>query len=194
MDPAYVNDESAASGQPIRCQLVPVPPRVKSSRQVKPAAPPLVLEVSTNGAVRVIDANTKALIASDWLAQVMATPTMYRAGDDNNPSYTQPLVAVEIPGSEPLRIGPSPMGRSSGVPQFRYGWRGRVRGYKEPAYEVTEADWLTLVQKFGLGTRVVDENASGKIRQIRRRLAMTWLYWGLPLFILVAWVIHHFVR
>jgi hypothetical protein len=187
-----------ASEEPIRCELVPVQPRVVENfllpTKEKPTAPPLILDVGGNDAIRVIDANTKALIASDWLPQVTATPTKYLGGDENNPSYTQPLLAVHVPGLQPLRIGPRPMGRSLGRPQFRYGWRGLVRGHKEPAYEVAEAEWRALAEKFGLGNRVVDEDAAGKIRRVRRVMAMTWLWWGLPLFILVAWVIHHFVR
>jgi hypothetical protein len=187
-----------ATGEPIRCELVPVPPRVVENfllpTKEKPTAPPLVLEVGIDDAIRVIDANTKALVASDWILQVTATPTKYLGGDENNPSYTQPLLALHVPGLRPLRIGPRPMDRAWGRPRFRYGWRGRVRGHKEPAYEVTEAEWLTLVEKFGLGTRVVDERAAGKIRRVQRVMAMTWLWWGLPLFILVAWAVHHFVR
>ena len=187
-----------ASEEPIRCELVPVPPRAVENfllpTKRKPPERPLILEVGTNDAIRVVDAYTMALIASDWLPQVTATPTKYRGGDENNPSYTQPLVTVQVPGMQPLRIGPHPSGRSLGAPRFRYGWRGRTSGYKEPAYEVTEAEWLALVGKFGLGSRVIDEDAAGTVRLVRRFMAMTWLWWGLPLFILGGWVIHHFVR
>jgi hypothetical protein len=200
------NDESAASGRPIptgkrgrrdrlRCDLVPVPSSeyVGSFRpKLKPTPPPLVLDVGANGAIRVIDANTNEHIASDWLAQVTATPAEYRYVDENNPSYTQPLLMVDVPGLQPLRIGARPMGSGYGGPNFRYDWRGsvhtsnwifywilslvawlrgssRVRGAKEPAYVVTEAEWLTLVEKFGLGSRVVDDYASGKIERRNRR-------------------------
>jgi hypothetical protein len=81
-----------------------------------------------------------------------------------------------------------------GAPVFRYGWRGWVRGYKEPAYVIAEPEWLALAERFGLGARVVDENAAGKMRRVRRVVAMTWLWWGTPLFILAGWVLHHFVR
>jgi hypothetical protein len=187
-----------ASEEPIRCELVPVAPRVVENfllpTKEKPTPPPLVLEVGIDDAVRVADAITNAVVASDWLLQVTATPTKYLGGDENNPSYTQPLLALHVPGLQPLRIGPRPLDRAWGRPQFRYGWSGRVRGHKAPAYEVTEAQWLTLVEKFGLGTRVVDESASGRIRRVRRFMAMTWLWWGLPLVILVAWAVHHFAR
>jgi hypothetical protein len=210
------NDESAASGQPIptgkrgqrdrlrqrdwlrerdglRCELDPVKPsKYRSFNRLKPAAPPLVLDIQTNGAIRLTDPDTKALVASTWLAEVTATPAEYRCRAENSPSYTQPLLLVDVPGLQPLRIGARPMGSGNGGPNFRYDWRGsvhapnwildwilslvswlrgssRIRGAKEPAYVVTEAEWLTLVEKFGLGSRVVDEHASGKIERRNRR-------------------------
>ena len=172
------NEESAGSGQPIptgkrgrrdhlRFQLVPVRPHTTATTwtgrlKEKPKAPPLVLDLGTNDAIRVIDADTNELIASDWLAQVTATPAKYRYTDEGNPNYTQPLLIMDVHGLQPLRIGARQMGSGYGGPQFRYGWRGTVGGVKQPAYVVTEADWLALVQKFGLGTRVVDDFASGK--------------------------------
>lgn len=197
----HAKDESAASGKPIptgkrdrlrgqreepllgqrdrlRCQLVPVPPIVENWRwrnKVKPTAPPLVLDVGTNGAIRVIDANTNALIASDWLAGVTVTPAKWkRYADENNEGYTQPLVIVDVPGLQPLRIGARSTDKSSwsGV-QFRYVWSGMVGGADQPAYAVTEADWLTLVEKLGLGTCVVDDYASGTMaRRDRRKMVM----------------------
>src|SRR5438270_4325603 len=103
MDKAYVNDESNAAREPIRCELVPVPPHVVATTlsgryKEKPAPPPLILDVGTNNAIRLIDPNTKALIASDWLAQVTATPAKFRFADENNPSYTQSLLIVDVPG------------------------------------------------------------------------------------------------
>jgi hypothetical protein len=79
-----------------------------------------------------------------------------------------------------------------GIPQFRYGWRGSVhttdlilywilmlvgwlrgngwiRGAKQPAYVVTEPEWVTLAQKFGLGARLIDEHPSGDMERRDRR-------------------------
>ena len=205
-----VNDKSAASGQPIptgkrgrrdrlrgqrdrlRCQLVPVPPLVENWRwrnKVKPTAPPLVLDVGTNGAIRVIDANTNALIASDWLENVTATPAKWkRYADENNEGYTQPLVIVDVPGLQPLRIGARPTDTTSwsGL-QFRYGWRGMVGGADQPAYAVTEAEWPTLVEKLGLGTLVIDDYGSGKIaRRDRRKMVMFFAETALILIVLAV--------
>jgi hypothetical protein len=189
---------AVGAGKAIRCELVPVRPQpVKRwllPTQLKSPPPPLVLEVGTNGAVRVLDANTNALLASDWLAQVTAIPTQARYAEEDSSSYKQALLAVHIPGLEPLRIGTRPVGRSWGAPRFRYGWRGWVRGHKEPGYLVADEEWVRLAETFGLGTRVIDENQAGTLRRLMRVVATTWLWWGLPLFLPAGWVFHHFVR
>jgi hypothetical protein len=229
----HANDESAASGQPIptgkrgrrdrlrrdrlRCELVPVPSSKyvgSFRRKLKPPLPALVLDMDTNDAIRVIDANTNELIASDWLGRVTAAPANYTYVDENNPSYTQPLLIVDVPGFQPLRIGARSMGSGWGGPQFRYGWRGsfptsnlifffvvwllrinKVRSAKEPAYVVTEAEWLTLVEKFGLGTCVVDEHASGKIeRRNRRKKVMFYAETALILIVLAVAAYMHYAR
>jgi hypothetical protein len=106
----------------------------------------------------------------------------------------------------------------SGIPVFRYGWRGgvhtsdwilywvlslvawlrgssRIRGAKEPAYVVTEAEWLTLVQKFGLGSHVVDEHASGEIeRRDRHSRLMHYVSWALILAAVGVALYMHFAR
>jgi hypothetical protein len=208
-----------ASGEPIRCELVPVPPRTASSRQRKPAPPPLVLDIGINGAIRLTDPDTKALVASTWLAEVTTAPALYSYVDENNPSYTQPVLIVDIPDLQPLRIGARPMGSGfRGIPLFRYGWRGSVhtsdlilysiltlvawlrgrstiRSAKEPAYVVTEAEWLTLVQKFGLGSRVVDEHASGEMEaRERRNRFIHYVSWALILVAVGVALYMHFAR
>jgi hypothetical protein len=41
--------------------------------------------------------------------------------------------------------------------QLRFSWRGEVSMREEPAaYSVSGADWLTLVQAFGLASYLVD--------------------------------------
>ena len=161
------------SKQPIRCELVAVPPLVEYGllrSKVKPTPPPIILDLGIDDAVRVTDANTNALIASDRLADVTATPAKWkRPSDENNSSYTQPLLILDVPGLQPLRIGARPIGSAWGSPNFRHTWSGWVSDAEQPAYEVTDEEWLTLAEKFGLGTLVVDDSASGKIQRRNRR-------------------------
>jgi hypothetical protein len=196
MDPADVNNESAESGEPIRYELVPVtprmvetlgwPPKVKAKVDLGdpglPTAPPLVLDVGIRDAIRVIDANTKALIASARLAQMTATPGIYERINDGaeitTVDYRQPLLVLEIPGMQ-LRIGIPPIrvATLSGA-QFRYRYtsRGRERAGKwpMPTHLVTDTEWFSLLEKFGLAALVVDEYASGKLDR-RDRFAKLYL-------------------
>jgi hypothetical protein len=65
MQLANVDDGSAASEEPMRCELVPLPQTHSGNFWTKapPTPPPLVLDTGMNGAIRVTDANTNALIA-----------------------------------------------------------------------------------------------------------------------------------
>jgi hypothetical protein len=145
----------------------------------------------------VVDSNTHALIASASLAQVTAKPAKYKHSSESGPTYTQPVLVVGVPGLQPLRIGTGMAGYSSwgGGAQFRYAWRGKVGSAKRPAYVVTEAQWLKLVEKFGLSTLIVDERASGEIDRRERFnrtvvIAMSALFFLL----LLVWAISQFVR
>jgi hypothetical protein len=184
----HANDESAASGDPIlRCELVPLP-QMHSGIFTKapPTSPPLALDVGINDAIRVIDPKTNALIASASVAQVTATPARHRfAMSDDDPWHTDPLLIVTVPGLQPLRIRPSPMkyGMFYIRGDYRYTWRDIFGGpdqpalADQPAYGVTEADWLTLVENFGLSSRVVDDHGSGEMARRKRRNMIKSLVW-----------------
>jgi hypothetical protein len=186
MHPAESNDESAAFAVPIRCELVPVKPTEYESfrLKLKPMAPPLVLDVATDDAIRVTDPNTKALIAATWVAEVKAKPATHAYGDEGS-TDRQPLLIMDVPGLHPLRIGALPMRNGvEGLPLYRYCWRGSVGGAGQTAYVVTEAQWLSLVHRFGLGSRVVDEHASGKMqRRDQFRKVKNYAYLALALVI-----------
>jgi hypothetical protein len=134
--------------------------------------------------IRVIAPNTKALIASARRAQVTATPGVYERIDDSvlwesrKVDYTQPLPVLGIPGMPELRIGTHPMRVStwSGA-QFRYAWRHKAtaRKWPMPTHFVTETEWFSLLERFGLGTLIDDECASGKLDR-RERFAK--VFWG----------------
>jgi hypothetical protein len=166
-------------------------------------ARPLIFDIGGD-AIRVLDGTTKELIATDRLAQVTATPTAYiykaeSAGWDTS-YYKHPVLVVDFPGWEPVRIGARPSGAGhKGIPQFRYTWRGRVRtsgrGSWAPVYVVTEAEWPTLLQNFGLGDRVVDDLASGKMERpewdrVKRYVSFS----AVPVVVFGVAIYHHFAR
>jgi hypothetical protein len=71
------------------------------------------------------------------------------SGDDwsSTSGHVRPLVVLSIPGVKPLTIGSAAMkGWDAG---YRYSWRGRVQEARAN-YALREADWFTLVEKFGL--------------------------------------------
>ena len=143
-----------------------------------PTPPPLVLDMGMKDAIRVIDTKTNALIASASVAQVTATPARHRSAmSDDDPWHTDPLLVVAVPGLQPLRIRPSPMkyGMLYTQGDYRYTWRDIFGGTDQPAfadqpaYAVTEAEWLALVEKFGLSSRIGDDYGSGEMARRDRR-------------------------
>ncbi|MGO9508645.1 MAG: hypothetical protein ACLPXZ_15320 [Mycobacterium sp.] len=190
----HANDESAASDEPIRRhELVPLPQMYSGIfTKAPPTPPPLVLGLGMDDAIQVIDPDTNTLIASASVAQVTARPARHRAatGDDDVP-HTDPLLIVAVPGVQPLRIRPSPMkyGILYTRGDYRYTWRDIFGGPDQPpsgdqpTYGVTEADWLALVEKFGLSSRLVDDYGSGEMA-LRNRRAMIRSLVGLALCLL----------
>jgi hypothetical protein len=100
------------------------------------------------------------------LAQVTATPAenrtyVFRAG-----TWTTPVLVVRVPGLQPLSIGcPEPRTRLASVSYSAAGVnrnvsrssrRGEVYQENQPEYVVSGADWLTLVEKFGLAPQLED--------------------------------------
>jgi DivIVA domain-containing protein len=116
--------------EPIRCLLY----RYASS---DPQTPVLAIEVGKD-AIRVVDLNGNTLVASVSLAEVSAKPAHYGGS---------PVLVVDGPGLQTLTITPHP-------PPGQ--WRKRPKSQK-PAYLAVEAEWLTLAEKFGLASELVDE-------------------------------------
>jgi hypothetical protein len=100
------------------------------------------------------------------LAQVTATPAenrtyVFRAG-----TWTTPVLVVRVPGLQPLSIGcPEPRTRLASVSYSAAGVnrnvsrssrRGEVYQENQPENVVSGADWLTLVEKFGLAPQLED--------------------------------------
>jgi DivIVA domain-containing protein len=115
--------------EPIRCLLY----RLGSRDQQTPV---IAIDVDKH-ALRVIDLDSNALIASASLAEVTATPAHHGG---------IPVLVVDGPGLQPLTIQPHlEEGFSRRAQSGRLA--GRVKA-KKPDYFVTDADWLTLVEKF----------------------------------------------
>lgn len=116
--------------EPTRCLLY----RYASS---DPQTPVLAIDVGKD-AIRVVDLNGNALIASVSLAEVTANPAQYGG---------IPVLVLHGPGLQTLTITPHPPPGE---------WRKRPKS-KKPTYLAVEAEWLTLAEKFGLASDLVDE-------------------------------------
>jgi DNA-binding beta-propeller fold protein YncE len=165
-----------APGQPIRCLLVPNAAKMFSSSffgmfkntatalqlNSNPPQASIAIDVGED-TISVTDLKSNTQIASAPIAQVTATPaqstrSMLRVG-----TMTAPVLVVGVPNSQPLTIGCPDL---SGPPQvswkgstkltYRFSWRGEVPAENEPAFVVSDPDWLTLVEKLGLAPRLED--------------------------------------
>jgi hypothetical protein len=158
-------------GAPTRCVLFPNPQRVqadspsavrKRHRSLQSASS-LAIDVSAD-AIRLIDSNTNALIASASPAEVSATPATYQIPyrhwyrspnnlmTDLEMKYlsTAPELILHLPGTQPLTVACLDTQGALGVTR-RFSWRGDTPTANEPAdYAVSGADWLMLVDKLGL--------------------------------------------
>jgi hypothetical protein len=159
-----------APGAPMRCLLFPCVLGVqqmgafalRKKQQLLQSAnqPRLAIDVSAD-AISAIDLSSNALIVSAPVAQVTATPETYRyqipyggtdyfvrRGMSDSLSKT-PVMVVGIPGMQPLSIGCRDT--VTGLDQ-RFSWPGdeRQRVNEPPDFQVSGADWLLLVEKFGL--------------------------------------------
>jgi hypothetical protein len=136
-----------APDDPLRCLLFPRPSTagfMSAARNYgRELQPRFALDVGKD-AVRVIDPNTDALLASASLTRVTATPAIYRETKTEARS-TWSILVLSVPGLERLTIK-SPRA-----------WRSAVSEEKtEPKFIVSEADWQVLVDRFGLAARLVE--------------------------------------
>jgi len=66
---------------------------------------------------------------------------------------TTPAMSVRVPGMQPMTIGC----RNFAGLKWRFSWAGNVHVCNEPpAYEISAADWPTLVEKLGLASDLED--------------------------------------
>lgn len=179
--PRGLDIDEPASVEPIRCQLVPNPARLFSSSffgmfkntatalslKANPPQPSVAIELGED-AISVIDLKCNASIASAPLAQVTATPAESTRWMPKVGTQIKPVLVVSVPDSQPLTIGCSDVAGPSqttwsGKTTFahRFSWRNQAARENEPAYVVSDADWLALVEKFGLAADM-DDNARGR--------------------------------
>jgi hypothetical protein len=124
--------------------------------------PRLAIDVARD-AIHVIDPNNNALVATASAAQVTATPVSHRPSHwllltGNAIAYlifrylsTAPGLVISVPGMQPLTIGCRDAG--GGGMERRFSWPRDVPTTRERAdYEVSGADWQTLVARFGLAS------------------------------------------
>jgi hypothetical protein len=166
----------SASGDAVRCVTFPNPLLIqqmgpfaflKKQRLTQSLSQPQLFIDVDSDAIRVIDANSNALIASASLSQVTAAPATYHLGgghlypsaenlvSDTAGDYfsTMPAMAVAVPGVQPVTIGCRDF---TGL-QRRFSWGANVPVSNDPpAYVVSAADWLTLIGKLGLAQRLED--------------------------------------
>jgi hypothetical protein len=159
-----------APGAPIRCLLFPSPLLIqqmgafayrKRQRVLQSVNQPrLAIDVGTD-AIHVVDPNTNALVTSAQAAQVTATPETYQYryggfGYSFSPDRMMarslsetPVMVLRFPGMQPLSIG---CRDTVGGLDKRFSWPRDVRQRvnEPPDFSVSGADWLTLVEKFGL--------------------------------------------
>jgi hypothetical protein len=176
---------SSAAGGPVpgdavRCVMFPNPLLIqqmgpfaflKKQRLTQSLSQPQLFIDVESDAIRVIDANSNALNASASLPQVTAAPATYHLGSGHRfPSAenlvsdaageyfsTMPAVAVRVPGMQPLTIGCRDF---TGLKR-RFSWGGNVPVSNDPpAYVVSAADWLTLIEKLGLAQYLEDTAAT----------------------------------
>jgi hypothetical protein len=132
----------AAPGEPIRCLLLPNAARFFSTARLgMTQTPRLAIDVGADS-VWVMDLYRNAPIASAWRAQVTATPAIHPSHGRGD--IAMPALVVSLPGQDPLIIG-HPDRR-------RFSWPGAVGEVPQPDYVVSGADWMSLVETFGLAS------------------------------------------
>jgi hypothetical protein len=161
-----------APGEPIRCLLLTNPMLLTRRQRNSNRQPVLALDVG-NDQIRVIDPNGNVPVASAWLTQTTATPADCVSGS-SKVRTVKPVLVIRIPGISPLTITChdeyDPLGQFKfGSRQIhpRFSWPGDVPSEREPDFVVSGADWLTLVEKFGLAGYVNDMTARTRDKAAR---------------------------
>ncbi|MBE1548558.1 hypothetical protein GGC64_002582 [Mycobacterium sp. OAS707] len=144
---------------PTRCLLIP---RSAYGFSASLPSPRIAVDVGRD-AISVIHLNNSASVGSARLGQVRAQAAhwIFREGEKGS-RFPRVALVLRIPDMEMLSIG-CPVARGLGwgrVPREssdRFAWRvGTLDWQEPPAYWVSAADWLTLVETFGLTSKLED--------------------------------------
>jgi hypothetical protein len=107
-----------------------------------------------NNSIRVVTPDGHTVNASATISRSTATPFSYeRPRDDSGYTLTTPAMSLSIPGLPPLTLTCNSLG--GGAARFSWSANVHITG-DPPTYTVSAADWLTLVEKFGLATAMQD--------------------------------------
>jgi DNA-binding beta-propeller fold protein YncE len=172
---------SPTPGGPTRYLLIPNPMRSVSSSifgifkntaaalrlNADPPQPSLAIDVAED-AISVVDLKRDAVIASAPVAEATATPVKTTRSMPYVGTYTTPALVVRVPNAQPISIGcPAvdgpPQATWSGRTNLnqRFSWRADVPRDPEPQYVVSDKDWLTLIDTFGLAADLEDKAKAG---------------------------------
>ncbi len=164
-----------AAGEATRCLLYPNALQmqklgsfafVKKQRLQQSFGQPQLFVDVDDDTIRVVDPNSNTLIASASIPQVSSSPATYKLGGHMFPSaehlasdamgqYFSETAAMSlcVPGMQPLTIG---CRHFTGLTR-RFSWNSKVPIVNDPPqYEISAADWLTLIEKLGLVTYLED--------------------------------------
>jgi hypothetical protein len=113
----------------------------------------LFIDVNTD-TIRIIDPESHTVDATAAVSRITATPLSYETHDSESGGTSKtPALMMSVPGVPALTVGC----RILPVSGRRFSWSGPVHIVHEPpAYILSAADWLTVVEKFGLAANVND--------------------------------------
>jgi len=157
-----------APGEPTRCILFPNSQTIvnsgpfafrKKQRLVNSLGREQLLIDVDNDTIRVTDPDAHTVDATAAVSRITATALSYETRDSETGYVSKtPALTMSVPGVPPLTFG-SPHIESSGR---RFSWSGSVLIVNQPpAYILSAADWLTLVEKFGLAADLNDAARKG---------------------------------
>ncbi|HTX95437.1 MAG TPA: hypothetical protein VME67_11635 [Mycobacterium sp.] len=165
-----------APGEPARCLLFPNPLSIqemgpftfrKKQRLTRSLSQPQLFIDVDGAAIHAVDPSSNAVSATASVSQVTATPATYQlnsrhafpsahnVASDVGGQYfsTMPAMALSLPAMQPLTLG---CRNFDGLTR-RFSWSANVPVANDPpAYAVSAADWLTLVDKLGLAPYLED--------------------------------------
>jgi hypothetical protein len=154
-----------APGEPTRCILFPNSQRIvnsgpfalrKKQQLVNSLGRAQLFIDVDNNSIRVVDPESYTVDASAAVSQATATPLSYQTRDPESGSVSKtPALRLSLPGVPPLTIG-CRLGTGS------RGFSGSYHIVNEPpTYILSAADWLTLIEAFGLAANLSGAERKG---------------------------------